>query len=159
MEIYRRQIWRVRRIWQHFTTMRLNGDMRTGAIVHPKNFMLPIRSFVNSRFTLSFQLLILKFCVDRLVPFRQFAMDNPFPIPPCAQQLETILKLKTLPSVNLTKRRELSCQPNTIHVHKCCNCLIRYHFPTTNNLRLLVLLRYFFIWPSGNTDYISVHKL
>lgn len=97
VEIHWCQIGRVRRVWQHFPAMRLNGflghigDMRAGVIVQQKNSMLPIRSFLLNSRVESFHLLNIEFRVDRLVPFKQFVMDNSFP--PYAQYRFTRMKI------------------------------------------------------------------
>ena len=55
--------------------------------------MLPIRSFLLNNRVESFHLLNIEFRVDRLVPFKQFVMDNPFPVPPYAQHRFTRMKI------------------------------------------------------------------
>uniref|UniRef100_A0A1I7WQX2 Aa_trans domain-containing protein n=1 Tax=Heterorhabditis bacteriophora TaxID=37862 RepID=A0A1I7WQX2_HETBA len=56
--------------------------MRAGTVVQQKNCMLPTMSFLLNSRVESFHLLNIEFRVDRLVPFKQFVMDNPFPVPP-----------------------------------------------------------------------------
>ena len=67
-------------------------DITVGVVVQQKNSMLPFSYFLlNSRLE-SFHLFNIEFHVDRLISFKQFVVDNPFPVPPYAHRF-TPMKL------------------------------------------------------------------
>ena len=86
-------------MWQHFPAKHLNGflghigDMRVGVVVQQKNSMLPIRYFLLNSCLEMLHLLNIEFFIDRLVSFKQLIMDNPFPVPPCAQHVFTQINI------------------------------------------------------------------
>lgn len=65
-----------------------NGDMRAGVVVlrASKNFMLRISYFLLKSHVVYVHVLNIEFRVDRLILFKRFVMDNPFLLPPFAEQ-------------------------------------------------------------------------